>query len=150
VISSACAPRRPKIEDPNKPKGVFMLVGPSGSGKTETALALGDLLFGGEQNVITINMSEFQEAAHGQHAQGIAARATWATARAACSPRPVRRRRTRWCCSTRSRRRTPTCSSCSSRCSTRGVMEDGEGAADRLRNTIILLTTNAGPRRSCG
>lgn len=50
------------IEDPQKPKGVFMLVGPSGVGKTETALALADLLYGGEQNLITINMSEFQEA----------------------------------------------------------------------------------------
>ena len=42
--------------------GVFLLVGPSGVGKTETALALSDLLYGGERNVITINMSEFQEA----------------------------------------------------------------------------------------
>ena len=50
------------IEDPSKPTGVFMLVGPSGVGKTETALALADLLYGGEQNVITINMSEYQEA----------------------------------------------------------------------------------------
>ncbi len=50
------------IEDPSKPTGVFMLVGPSGVGKTETALALSDLLYGGEQNMITINMSEYQEA----------------------------------------------------------------------------------------
>ncbi|OYW12415.1 MAG: ClpV1 family T6SS ATPase, partial [Acidobacteriia bacterium 12-62-4] len=51
-----------KMEDPNKPIGVFMLVGPSGVGKTETALTLADLLYGGERNMITINMSEFQEA----------------------------------------------------------------------------------------
>lgn len=50
------------IEDPSKPKAVFMFVGPSGVGKTETALALSELLYGGEQNVITINMSEYQEA----------------------------------------------------------------------------------------
>ncbi len=50
------------IEDPSKPTGVFMLVGPSGVGKTETALALSGLLYGGEQNMITINMSEYQEA----------------------------------------------------------------------------------------
>ncbi len=50
------------IEDPSKPTGVFMLVGPSGVGKTETALALADLLYGGEENVITINRSEYQEA----------------------------------------------------------------------------------------
>ena len=50
------------IEDPSKPTGVFLLSGPSGVGKTETALALSDLLYGGEQNMITINMSEYQEA----------------------------------------------------------------------------------------
>jgi len=50
------------LEDPGKPKGVFLLVGPSGVGKTETALALADTLYGGERNLITINMSEYQEA----------------------------------------------------------------------------------------
>jgi type VI secretion system protein VasG len=49
------------IEDPSKPTAVFMFVGPSGVGKTETALALSELLYGGEQNLITINMSEYQE-----------------------------------------------------------------------------------------
>lgn len=49
------------IKNPNSPMGVFLLVGPSGVGKTETGLALADLLFGGEKNVVTINMSEFQE-----------------------------------------------------------------------------------------
>lgn len=53
---------RASIEDPNKPKGVFLFVGPSGVGKTETALALADMLYGGERNLITINMSEYQEA----------------------------------------------------------------------------------------
>ena len=53
---------RANLDDPEKPVGVFLLVGPSGVGKTETALALSDLLYGGEQNMITINMSEFQEA----------------------------------------------------------------------------------------
>ncbi|MEI6741407.1 MAG: type VI secretion system ATPase TssH, partial [Gemmatimonadaceae bacterium] len=53
---------RAKLEDPNKPIGVFLLVGTSGVGKTETALALADILYGGERNMVTINMSEFQEA----------------------------------------------------------------------------------------
>jgi len=53
---------RANLEDPNKPKGVFLFVGPSGVGKTETALALADLLYGGERKLITINMSEYQEA----------------------------------------------------------------------------------------
>ncbi|KGM55058.1 ATPase AAA [Lysobacter arseniciresistens ZS79] len=51
-----------KLEDPNKPRGVFMFVGPSGVGKTETALALADILYGGERKLVTINMSEYQEA----------------------------------------------------------------------------------------
>ena len=49
------------IKNPNSPLGVFLLVGPSGVGKTETGLALADQLFGGERNVVTVNMSEFQE-----------------------------------------------------------------------------------------
>jgi type VI secretion system protein VasG len=53
---------RARLDNPNRPVGVFMLVGPSGTGKTETALALTETLFGGEQNLISINMSEFQEA----------------------------------------------------------------------------------------
>src|SRR6185437_12224465 len=53
---------RASLENPNKPIGVFMLAGPSGVGKTETALTLAEALYGGEQNLITINMSEFQEA----------------------------------------------------------------------------------------
>ncbi|TVP97560.1 MAG: type VI secretion system ATPase TssH, partial [Planctomycetaceae bacterium] len=53
---------RAGMDDPRKPIGVFMLAGTSGVGKTETALALAECLYGGEQNAITINMSEFQEA----------------------------------------------------------------------------------------
>jgi type VI secretion system protein VasG len=53
---------RAKLDNPNRPIGVFMLVGPSGTGKTETALTLAETLYGGEQNIISINMSEFQEA----------------------------------------------------------------------------------------
>jgi len=53
---------RARLDNPNRPVGVFMLVGPSGTGKTETALSLAESLFGGEQNLISINMSEFQEA----------------------------------------------------------------------------------------
>jgi type VI secretion system protein VasG len=51
-----------KLEDPDKPKAAFLLAGPSGVGKTQTALALADLLYGGEHKLITINMSEYQEA----------------------------------------------------------------------------------------
>ena len=62
MISKRVETARAGLGNPEKPIGVFMLCGPSGVGKTETALALAEVLYGGEQNVITINMSEFQEA----------------------------------------------------------------------------------------
>ena len=62
AISRRIQTSRARLDNPNKPIGVFMLCGPSGVGKTETALALAEALYGGEQNVISINMSEFQEA----------------------------------------------------------------------------------------
>ncbi len=62
MIARRIQTSRAKLDNPNKPIGVFMLCGPSGVGKTETALALAEALYGGEQNVISINMSEFQEA----------------------------------------------------------------------------------------
>lgn len=60
-IAQAVRISRSGLTDPRKPVGVFMMVGTSGTGKTETALALADYLYGGEQNLITINMSEFKE-----------------------------------------------------------------------------------------
>src|SRR4029079_18405024 len=62
MIAKRIETNRAKLDNPNKQIGVFMLCGPSGVGKTETALALAEALYGGEQNMITINMSEFQEA----------------------------------------------------------------------------------------
>ncbi len=62
MVAKRIQTSRAKLDNPSKPIGVFMLCGTSGIGKTETALALAEALYGGEQNVITINMSEFQEA----------------------------------------------------------------------------------------
>jgi type VI secretion system protein VasG len=62
MIARRVQTNRARLDNPNRPVGVFMLVGPSGTGKTETALALAEALYGGEHNLITINMSEFQEA----------------------------------------------------------------------------------------
>src|SRR6266403_3881976 len=62
MIARRIQTSRAKLDNPNKPIGVFLLAGTSGVGKTETALALAEVLYGGEQNVITINMSEYQEA----------------------------------------------------------------------------------------
>ena len=103
---------------PSKPIGVFMLVGPSGVGKTETALALADLLYGGERNLITINMSEFQEAHTVSTLKG-SPPGYVGYGEGGVLTEAVRRGRIRWCCWTKSRRRIPTCWSCSSRSSTR-------------------------------
>ena len=62
AISHRIRTARAGLDDPRRPVGVFLLVGPSGVGKTETALALADVLYGGERNLVTINMSEYQEA----------------------------------------------------------------------------------------
>jgi type VI secretion system protein VasG len=62
AIAQRIRTARASLEDPDKPKGVFLFVGPSGVGKTETALALADILYGGERKLIGINMSEYQEA----------------------------------------------------------------------------------------
>ncbi len=62
MIARRIQTARARLDNPNRPIGVFMLVGPSGTGKTETALTLAEALYGGEQNLISINMSEFQEA----------------------------------------------------------------------------------------
>ncbi len=61
VITKVVQSAKSGIKNPNQPLGVFLLVGPSGVGKTETGLSLADLLFGGEKNIVTINMSEFKE-----------------------------------------------------------------------------------------
>ena len=61
IISRRIATSWAELRDPSRPAGVFLLVGPSGVGKTETALALSEILYGGERHLITINMSEFQE-----------------------------------------------------------------------------------------
>lgn len=61
TISEVMKSARSGIQDPNQPMGIFLLVGPSGTGKTETALTIADTMFGGEQSLVSINMSEFQE-----------------------------------------------------------------------------------------
>ncbi|PIE41562.1 MAG: type VI secretion system ATPase TssH [Gammaproteobacteria bacterium] len=61
AIAQSIRTSRAGLRDPRKPIGVFFMVGPSGTGKTETALALSEMLYGGEHNVTTINMSEFKE-----------------------------------------------------------------------------------------
>ena len=96
------------LAKPDAPVGVFLLVGPSGVGKTETALALADLLYGGERFITTINMSEFQEKHTVSRLIG-APPGYVGYGEGACSPRRCARSPIPWCCWMRSRRPTRTC-----------------------------------------
>ena len=119
MIAKRIQTSRANLDNPNKPIGVFLLAGTSGVGKTETALALAETLYGGEQNVITINMSEFQEAAHRFDPQGRAARIRRLRRRRRADrgrPPPALQRRACW---TKSKKPTPTCMRFSSRSSTK-------------------------------
>jgi type VI secretion system protein VasG len=132
-----------KIEDPNKPKGVFMLVGPSGVGKTETALALSDLLFGGEQNIITINMSEFQEAHTVSTLKG-SPPGYVGYGEGGVLTEAVRRRPYSVVLLDEVEKAHPDVLELFFQVFDKGVMDDGEGRQIDFKNTIILLTTNAG------
>ncbi len=132
-----------KIEDPNKPKGVFMLVGPSGVGKTETALALSDLLFGGEHNMVTINMSEFQEAHTVSTLKG-SPPGYVGYGEGGVLTEAVRRRPYSVVLLDEVEKAHPDVLELFFQVFDKGAMEDGEGRQIDFKNTIILLTTNAG------
>ena len=131
------------IEDPNKPKGVFMLVGASGVGKTETALALSDLLYGGERNLISINMSEFQEAHTVSTLKG-SPPGYVGYGEGGVLTEAVRRRPYSVVLLDEVEKAHPDVLELFFQVFDKGVMEDGEGRQIDFKNTIIILTTNAG------
>jgi type VI secretion system protein VasG len=131
------------IEDPNKPKGVFMLVGPSGVGKTETALTLADLLYGGDRNLITINMSEFQESHTVSTLKG-SPPGYVGYGEGGVLTEAVRRRPYSVVLLDEVEKAHPDVLELFFQVFDKGVMEDGEGRQIDFKNTIILLTTNAG------
>ncbi|HEU4643835.1 MAG TPA: type VI secretion system ATPase TssH [Gemmatimonadaceae bacterium] len=142
-ISRRIRTSRAGIEDPNKPKGVFMLVGPSGVGKTETALALSDLLYGGERNLITINMSEFQEAHTVSTLKG-SPPGYVGYGEGGVLTEAVRRRPYSVVLLDEVEKAHPDVLELFFQVFDKGQMEDGEGRQIDFRNTIIILTTNAG------
>ena len=131
------------IEDPDKPKGVFMLVGPSGVGKTETALALSDLLYGGERNIITINMSEFQEAHTVSTLKG-SPPGYVGYGEGGVLTEAVRRRPYSVVLLDEVEKAHPDVLELFFQVFDKGVMDDGEGRQINFRNSVIILTTNAG------
>ncbi|WID96822.1 type VI secretion system ATPase TssH [Bosea vestrisii] len=143
MIAKRIETNRAKLDNPNKPIGVFMLCGPSGVGKTETALALAESLYGGEQNVITINMSEFQEAhtvstlkgaPPGYVGYGEGGRLTEA----------VRRKPYSVVLLDEVEKAHPDVHELFFQVFDKGQMEDGTGRRIDFKNTLIILTSNVG------
>ena len=142
-IAKRIETNRAGLDNPGKPIGVFMLCGPSGVGKTETALALAEAIYGGEQNVITINMSEFQEAhtvsalkgaPPGYVGYGEGGRLTEA----------VRRKPYSVVLLDEVEKAHPDIHELFFQVFDKGILEDGTGRQIDFKNTVILLTSNVG------
>jgi type VI secretion system protein VasG len=143
MIAKRIETNRAKLDNPTKPVGVFMLCGPSGVGKTETALALAEALYGGEQNMITINMSEFQEAhtvsslkgaPPGYVGYGDGGRLTEA----------VRRKPYSVILLDEVEKAHPDVHEIFFQVFDKGFMDDGNARRIDFKNTLIILTTNVG------
>ena len=143
TIAKRIQTSRAKLDNPNKPIGVFMLAGTSGVGKTETALTLAEALYGGEQNVITINMSEFQEAHTVSTLKG-APPGYVGYGEGGVLTEAVRRRPYSVVLLDEVEKAHPDVHEMFFQVFDKGWMEDGEGRFIDFKNTIILLTTNAG------
>jgi type VI secretion system protein VasG len=143
MIARRIQTSRAGIEDPNKPIGVFMLAGPSGVGKTETALALAETLYGGEQNAITINMSEFQEAHTVSTLKG-APPGYVGYGEGGVLTEAVRRRPYSVVLLDEMEKAHPDVHEIFFQVFDKGWMEDGEGRVIDFTNTLIFLTTNVG------
>lgn len=142
AIAQRIVTSRARLDDPGKPVGVFMLVGPSGVGKTETALALSDLLYGGERNLITINMSEFQEAHTVSTLKG-SPPGYVGYGEGGVLTEAVRRRPYSVVLLDEVEKAHPDVLELFFQVFDKGNMEDGEGRSIDFKNTIIILTSNA-------
>lgn len=131
------------LTDPNKPVGVFLLVGPSGVGKTETALALAEVMYGGEQNLITINMSEFQEAHTVSTLKG-APPGYVGYGEGGVLTEAIRRRPYSVVLLDEIEKAHRDVHEIFYQVFDKGMMEDGEGLNIDFKNTVILMTSNVG------
>lgn len=143
AIAKRIQTTRASLDDPNKPIGVFMLAGPSGVGKTETALALADTLYGGEHNIITINMSEYQEAHTVSTLKG-APPGYVGYGEGGVLTEAVRRKPYSVVLLDEVEKAHPDVHEIFFQVFDKGWMEDGEGRYIDFKNTIIILTTNVG------
>ncbi|APY99144.1 type VI secretion system ATPase TssH [Burkholderia pseudomallei] len=131
------------LEDPNKPRGVFMFVGPSGVGKTETALALADVLYGGERKMITINMSEYQEAHSVSGLKG-SPPGYVGYGEGGVLTEAVRRNPYSVVLLDEVEKAHPDVLEMFFQVFDKGAMDDAEGREIDFRNTLIILTSNVG------
>ena len=143
AIASRIQTSRARLDNPNKPIGVFMLAGPSGVGKTETGLALAEALYGGEQNIITINMSEFQEAHTVSTLKG-APPGYVGYGEGGILTEAVRRKPYSVVLLDEVEKAHPDVHEIFFQVFDKGWMDDAEGRYIDFRNTVILLTTNVG------
>lgn len=143
MIAKRIQTSRAALDNPNKPIGVFMLAGTSGVGKTETALALAEVLYGGEQNVITINMSEYQEAHTVSSLKG-APPGYVGYGEGGVLTEAVRRKPYSVVLLDEVEKAHPDVHEVFFQVFDKGIMEDGEGRLIDFKNTLILLTSNAG------
>jgi len=143
MIAKRIQTSRAMLDNPSKPIGVFMLAGTSGVGKTETALALAEALYGGEQNVITINMSEYQEAHTVSTLKG-SPPGYVGYGEGGVLTEAVRRRPYSVVLLDEVEKAHPDVHELFFQVFDKGWMEDGEGRLIDFKNTIILLTSNAG------
>ncbi len=143
IIARRVQTSRAKLDNPNRPIGVFMLAGPSGVGKTETALSLAETLYGGEHNLITINMSEFQESHTVSTLKG-SPPGYVGYGEGGVLTEAVRRRPYSVVLLDEVEKAHKDVHEIFFQVFDKGWMEDGEGRMIDFKNTIIILTTNAG------
>ncbi|HEV8549132.1 MAG TPA: type VI secretion system ATPase TssH, partial [Polyangiaceae bacterium] len=143
MIARRIQTARAGLENPSKPIGVFLLAGPSGVGKTETALTLAEALYGGEQNAITINMSEFQEAHTVSTLKG-APPGYVGYGEGGVLTEAVRRRPYSVVLLDEVEKAHPDVHEIFFQVFDKGWMEDGQGTRVDFKNTVILLTSNVG------
>jgi type VI secretion system protein VasG len=143
LIAKRVVTARASLADPNKPIAVIMLAGPSGVGKTETALALAEQIYGSEEQIITINMSEFQEAHTVSTLKG-APPGYVGYGEGGVLTEAVRRKPYSVVLLDEVEKAHPDVHEIFFQVFDKGQMEDGAGRLVNFRNTLILLTTNVG------
>jgi type VI secretion system protein VasG len=142
AIAQRIRTARANLTDPRRPIGVFLLVGPSGVGKTETALTLADTLYGGERNLITINMSEYQEAHTVSSLKG-SPPGYVGYGEGGVLTEAVRRKPYAVVLLDEVEKAHPDVMELFYQVFDKGMLEDGEGREIDFKNTVILLTSNA-------